>query len=240
MGRQIPLTGTVACEHLRVTLASETADFSHTPLVFRVLRFAFAALGVVALAWIPVRNIGVPSFSVANYFSYFTILSNVLAAIVLLVGAVVDPQSERWQLFRGATTLYMVITGIIYAVLLANVDVQLTDKWINDTLHRYIPLVILLDWLVNPPRMRIADARAVGWLWFPLAFGVYTLVRGPFVDFYPYPFIDPRTQGYLQMTIGLVVLLVAFVLMALAVNAAGRLARRWRYGEQTNEREVQG
>lgn len=218
-----------------MTLASETAVFPHTPLVVRILRFAFAVLGIVALAWIPLRNIGVDSFSVANYFSYFTILSNVLAAIVLMVGAVVDPRSARWQLFRGATTLYMVITGIIYAVLLANVDVQLTDKWINDTLHRYVPLVILLDWLICPPRVRISDKQSVTWLWFPLVYGVYTLIRGPFVDFYPYPFIDPRQQGYAQMAIGLVVLLLAFVLMALAVNAAGRLARKWRYGEDTDE-----
>ena len=203
----------------------------HSPALVRILRFAFAVLGFVALAWIPLRNLDTPSFSVANYFSYFTILSNVLALVVLLVGAVSDPQSERWQLFRGATTLYMVITGIIYAVLLADVDVQLTDKWINDTLHRYIPLVILLDWLISPPRMRISDGRSVTWLWFPLAYGIYTLVRGPFADFYPYPFIDPRSNGYLQMGIGLVVLLLAFVLMALAVNAAGRLAGRWRYGD---------
>lgn len=201
--------------------------------VFRVLRLVFAALGVVALAWIPVRNIGVDTFSIANYFSYFTILSNVLAVTVLLVGAVVDPQTVRWQLFRGATTLYMVITGIIYAVLLADVDVQLTDRWINDTLHRYLPLVILLDWMINPPRTPIGDRRSVTWLWFPLTYGVYTLIRGPIVDWYPYPFIDPRVQGYWQMAIGLVVLLLAFVLMALAVNAAGRLAGRWRYGGRT-------
>ncbi|MFF0814059.1 Pr6Pr family membrane protein [Rhodococcus sp. NPDC003318] len=213
----------------------ETANSAHTPVAVRILRFAFAVLGIVALAWIPVRNIGVESFSVANYFSYFTILSNVLAATVLLVGAVVDPQSQRWQLFRGATTLYMVITGIIYAVLLADVDVQLTDEWINDTLHRYLPLVILLDWLISPPRMRIGDRQSVSWLWFPLVYGAYTLIRGPFVDFYPYPFIDPRSQGCLQMAIGLVVLLLAFVLMALAVNAAGRAARRWRYGENAQD-----
>ncbi|GAA4476836.1 hypothetical protein GCM10023094_17690 [Rhodococcus olei] len=213
-----------------------TADLDapvRTHPVFRVLRLVFAALGVVALAWIPVRNIGVDTFSIANYFSYFTILSNVLAVTVLLVGAVVDPQTVRWQLFRGATTLYMVITGIIYAVLLADVDVQLTDRWINDTLHRYLPLVILLDWMINPPRTPIADRQSVTWLWFPLTYGVYTLVRGPIVDWYPYPFIDPRVQGYWQMAIGLVVLLLAFVLMALAVNAAGRLAGRWRYGGRT-------
>ncbi|MFE3292995.1 Pr6Pr family membrane protein [Rhodococcus sp. NPDC059234] len=213
-----------------MTATAETTVYPHTHPAYRVLRLAVAVLGIVALAWIPLRNIDVASFSTANYFSYFTVLSNVLGVVALLVGGLVDPQSTRWQLFRGAATLYMVITGIIYAVLLANIDVTLNDKWINDTMHRYLPLVLLADWVLNPPRVRITDRQAVSWLWFPLVYGVYTLTRGPFVDWYPYPFIDPRTQGYLQMAIGLVVLLVAFVLMALAVNAAGRWARRWRYG----------
>ncbi|MGW6693995.1 Pr6Pr family membrane protein [Rhodococcus sp. NPDC054953] len=211
-------------------VAAQSA-YPHTRPSVRVLRLAFAVLGVVALAWIPLRNVGDAAFSVANYFSYFTVLSNVLGVIALLVGGLVDPQSTRWQLFRGAATLYMVITGIIYAVLLSNIDVTLNDKWINDTMHRYLPLVLLLDWVLNPPRGRISDRQALTWLWFPLVYGVYTLVRGPFVDWYPYPFIDPRAQGYLQMAVGLVVLLLAFVLMALAVNVSGRLAGRWRTGD---------
>ncbi|SEK37183.1 Pr6Pr family membrane protein [Rhodococcus maanshanensis] len=213
-----------------MTLTSEASVLPHTNPVFRALRLVFGILGTVALAWIPLRNIDVAEFSTSNYFSYFTVLSNVLGVIVLLVGAIADPQSLRWQLVRGAGTLYLVITGIIYAVLLANIDVTLNDKWINDVMHRYLPLVILLDWVINPPRMRITDRQSLSWLAFPAVYGVYTLIRGPFVDWYPYPFIDPRTQGYLQMSIGLVVLALAMVLMSLAVNAAGRLAQRWRYG----------
>lgn len=216
-----------------------TTVYPHTSPIIRVLRLVFAAVGVVALAWIPLRNIDSDVFSVVNYFSYFTIMSNVLAVVVLAVGAVADPQSRGWQLFRGATTVYMVITGIIYAVLLANVDVMLKDAWINSLLHRILPLVILLDWLLAPPRMRIADRASVVFVAFPLAYGIYTLIRGPVVDWYPYPFIDPRTQGYLQMAIGLVVLLLAMLLMSLAVNAAGRMASGWRYGSSARRSAAQ-
>jgi hypothetical protein len=59
------------------------------------------------------------------------------------------------------------------------------------------------------------------------------------VDWYPYPFIDPRTQGYLQMAIGLVVLLLAMLLMSLAVNAAGRIAGEWRYGSSARRSAAQ-
>ncbi|MBJ8341438.1 Pr6Pr family membrane protein [Antrihabitans sp. YC3-6] len=200
-----------------------------TPIVIRVLRIGFAVLGAVALAWIPLRNIDVEAFSVANYFSYFTILSNVATIVVLLVGGVLDPGSRAWQSVRGAVTVYMVITCAVYAVLLANIDVMLTDRWINDVMHRLLPLVLLADWILAPPRTKIEDSQVLQWLAFPAVYGVYSLIRGEFVDWYPYPFLDPREQGYVSLAIGLVVLTVALTLLALAVGAVGRLAARWRY-----------
>lgn len=224
-------------------MSVDLQDTSGTHPVARVLRLAFAAFGLLALMWIPLN--GGDDFSWFNYFSYFTVLSNVLAVLVLLIGAAADPPGRGWQLLRGAVTVYMVITGIVYAILLSSIDVGMEGQWTNDIVHRVLPLVLIVDWVVNPPRMRISDGQAMTWLWFPVLYGVYTLVRGPFADWYPYPFIDPRTQGYLQMTIGLVVLIGAFVLICLAVNVAGRAARRWRYGDTTQvsgggtEREVE-
>ncbi len=71
----------------------------------------------------------------------------------------------------------------------------------------------------------------ITWIVYAALFAVYSLVRGVIVDWYPYPFLDPRANGYVSLVIGLVVLAVAMALMALAVNAVGRLGGRWRYGE---------
>ncbi|MEV0333782.1 Pr6Pr family membrane protein [Nocardia sp. NPDC050717] len=196
----------------------------------RVLRVGFGVLGAVALLWIPVRNIGSDTFSLANYLSYFTVESNVLGVIALLVGGLFAPQSRGWQLFRGAATLYMLITMVVYAVLLAHLDVMLNDKWINDTMHRYIPLVLVLDWVLvaMPERLRPSPALIGQWLLFPLAYGVYSLIRGPIVDWYPYPFLDPREQGYLSMAIGLVVLTLVFAVLAVAMASLADLPAWWR------------
>ncbi|MFD3703062.1 Pr6Pr family membrane protein [Nocardia sp. NPDC058658] len=196
----------------------------------RAYRIAFGLLGILALVWIPIRNIDSATFSLTNYLSYFTIESNVLSVIVLLVGGTLAPQSQRWQTFRGAVTLYMLITMVVYAILLADVDVMLTDKWINDVLHRIVPLVLLLDWLFVAMAKRLRPTpELVGlWLIFPVAYGVYSLIRGPMVDWYPYPFIDPRVQGYVSLAIGLVVLLVVFVVLAVAMASLGDLPARWR------------
>ncbi|MFF0487887.1 Pr6Pr family membrane protein [Nocardia sp. NPDC004068] len=193
------------------------------PWWVRGLRVGFGVLGVVVVLWLPVRDGGNAGFSVGNYFSYFTIESNVLGAVVLLVGGVIDPRGRRWQVARGAAALYLLITGVVYAVLLANVDVSLTDQWINHTLHRVQPIVMVIDWLVVPAGLGVS-ARLVGaWLIYPAVYGAYSLIRGPIVDWYPYPFLDPRTQGYPSMLIGLVILAAVFALLAAAVAWVGDL-----------------
>lgn len=216
---------------------SERSAEASTSVSIRIVRVAFAALTAFALFAIVRDSAADPTFSYLNYFSYFTVLSNVGTVVVLAVGGLVDPQGLRWQLFRGAVTLYMVITGIIFAVLLSGIEVGIHGQWTNEVVHRIMPVVIFLDWILVPARQRISESRSLVWLMFPLVYGIYTLVRGPFVDWYPYPFLDPRSQGYVELVTGLVVLTAAFVLMALAVNAVGRLGRRWRYGDASASRE---
>ncbi|MFG1794705.1 Pr6Pr family membrane protein [Nocardia sp. NPDC049149] len=201
---------------------------SGTAWVYRGLRVAFGVLGIVALAWIPLRNLHESAFSPGNYFSYFTIQSNVLGVLVLLLGGLADPQGRRWQAIRGASTLYLLITGVVYAVLLANIDVMLTDRWINDILHRVLPIVLVADWVLVPARARVelSPRLVTSWLVYPVIYGVYTLVRGPMVDWYPYPFMDPRINGWISLAIGLIVLLGVFTLLAIAIAAVGGLARR--------------
>jgi hypothetical protein len=182
-------------------------------LLLRGARLAAAALGIAAMVTALVQGNG----SIANFFSFFTIESNILAAVVFLVGGLRDPRSQRWAFFRGAVTLYMVITGIVYAVLLAKVDVQLQSAWTNATLHRILPLLLLADWVFFPPWPRIRPARALAWLAFPLAYFAYSLIRGPVADWYPYPFLDPRPDGYDHVVVSALLLAVGMAVLALAV-----------------------
>jgi len=211
-------------------------------VVGAALRVGFGALALAAIISQLSIQISVGS-PVTNFLSFFTIESNILAGIILLATGLI-PLAKRppwWDRLRGAVTLYMVATGIVYNTLLLDVDVGNLASWVNNVTHRVIPLVMLADWLVAPPRDR-ADATSGGllanrhisrrstllWLIFPILYCVYSLIRGPFVDFYPYPFLDPRLDGgYGRVAIFVVVLAVAFGLLALLVAWAGnRLGER--------------
>ena len=187
--------------------------------VARVARLAFAGFDIAAMC----VAITVTTGSLVNFFSFFTIESNLLAIAVLLIGGVFDPRSQRWAYVRGAATLYMVITGIVYAALLANQEVGLTAAWVDSAMHQVTPAVLLADWICFRPWSRASYRAALAWLAFPLVYLAYSLSRGAVVDWYPYPFLDPRHPGgYGRVAAFAVVLAVVMALLAVAVNAIGR------------------
>jgi len=201
-------------------------------IAVRAGRLAFAAFDIAAM----VQAIG-HAVSLVSFFSFFTIESNLMAIVVLLVGGTADPRSRGWAWIRGAVTLYMVVTGIVYAALLANAEVGLTAAWVNSAMHQVIPAVLLLDWLCFPPWPSRAEGGrgwpALAWLAFPLLYLTYSLSRGAAVDWYPYPFLDPRHPGgYGRVALYCVVLTVLMALLALVIAAIGR----WRAARSSSDR----
>jgi len=192
------------------------------------LRIGFGLLALLAVVVQLIRTIQNGN-STANFFSFFTIESNILAAIVLLVvgfGALLGVKARRsFAFIRGAATLYMVITGIVFALLLAGLEqrLQVTIPWVNVVLHYIMPIVLFVDWLLFPPKFRFSFTQTLGWLVFPLLYLAYTLVRGSLVNWYPYPFLDVSQVGWA---------LVGVMSIAIAIGAAilaWLLALRTRY-----------
>ena len=155
--------------------------------------------------------------NLANFFSFFTIQSNVLAAIILCIvgiGTLAKKKTTpQFAFLRGAATLYMIMTGIIFALLLSGLQqaLQTTIPWVNVVLHYAMPIAMLVDWLIYPPATRISFKRALWWLTYPLIYLAYSWVRGAFTHWYPYPFLDPGTNGWLTVlvtcvAIGIVIL----------------------------------
>lgn len=168
------------------------------PRWVRAYRVCFALLTIGMIAYQLHENQDKGVLNVANFFSYFTIQSNILAAVVLLVGGsslrFVQWPTIGWEMIRGAALMYMATTGVVYGLLLADVDVQ-TNGLVNDVLHRIIPIVMVADFLLQPFRHRITYQQALVWTIYPLVYLAYSLIRGPIVDWYPYPFLNPDKSG---------------------------------------------
>jgi len=178
------------------------------------------------------RDVGT---TIANFFSFFTILSNLLAAIVLLCAAVwfftrgrdaaAEPRSLAVALASVST--YMIVTGIVYNALLRGIPLLPGTEvvgWSNETLHLVGPILLLLDVLLGPRRRRLRWRGILAVIAFPILWVVYTLVRAPLTTnpvtgdpwWYPYPFLNPHLQPWGYGGVALYVAGIAIVIAGIA------------------------
>lgn len=202
----------------------------HVVVGYRIL---FGLLGLSAIVTEIAVLIERGKFNPANFFSFFTIESNILAVISFILGALIVVDGKKghiFALFRGAATLYMMITGIVFSILLAGLDVELTAvPWDNIVLHYIIPIVVILDWMVDPPNVRISFKQGLAWVIFPLAYLVYTLTRGGMVGWYPYPFLNPSTEGYANViltAVGITIVTTGLVWVLVRVTQLRKRIKR--------------
>lgn len=191
------------------------------------LRLFFGLLTLVAMVTQIFYLQSHDAYNAANFFSFFTNLSNIFAGFVLIISALYLAGSRKPSvtddLIRSASALYMATTGIVYAVLLSNEDLGLLLPWINIVLHYVTPVVMVIDWLYQPPRTKITAKQSLSWLIFPAAFLIYSLIRGPIAHWYAYPFLNPDKVGsYIGVTAYCIVILLGLLAVSWGMRTLGR------------------
>ena len=159
-----------------------------------------------------------------NVFAFFTVQSNLVVGVTCLLLAL-DPRrdSTTFRLFRLAGVIDILITGVVYQVALADLH-ELDGKAAvaDQILHAIVPVVAVAGWLWFGPRGLATRADALRAVLVPLAWLVFTMLRGPVVDWYPYPFMDVTDLGYGRVLLNLLVVAVLFVALALGAVAVDR------------------
>jgi hypothetical protein len=173
--------------------------------------------------------------TVITYFSFFTILTNFLVALVFTATAFwsgTGRAATGWKQFfcnpsvQAATASYIAIVGIVYRLLLRQLWNPQGAQWVADViLHDVIPIGYVLYWLVFASRDGLRWKDAVAWLAYPGVYLLYVLARGAVSGLYPYPFVDVHVLGYSGVLARAAVLLLVFLGMGLLVVAVGRWTR---------------
>lgn len=221
-----------ACHDERVPPTSTALTDRSAPIV--ALRVVVLLAGILAEAWNLVTVAG-EGGRISEHLGYFTVQSNVLVLVVVAWMLLRPEGRPRWfDALRGATTAYIVLTGLVWAVLLASpaeafgFDVE----YPSFAQHRLIPVLMALDWLLVPTARPLRVGRCIAaWMLYPVAYLSGSWLRGGLGDgWIPYPFLDPAVHGGIG---GLVVptgqVLLAFVVGIALVAAVGRA--RWRQRE---------
>lgn len=167
-------------------------QYSRYPIAF----IAWLSLGIqVYLTSTTVPEGELLASELANLFSYFTILTNLLVACSLTF---VNTRFFSDNRTHGAITVYIVAVGLIYALVLQKLyDPQGLNLFTDVAFHYITPSLYFLHWLLVVEKGDYVWPDAMRWLMFPGAYLIYTLFRGSITGWYPYPFIDVTELGYL-------------------------------------------
>ena len=162
---------------------------------------------------------------VMDSLSYFTNLSNVLVAAVLtMLARNPDRGGAVWHAVRMDSLVMIVITGLIYAIVLApDAQVEGLDIIVNAIKHYIVPAMTVFLWLLVGPRRQLTFVSVFTALVIPIAWAVYTLIRGEFIAAYPYGFLNVIAYGLPAVLTNIAGVAVLGIILGLLFWAVDRL-----------------
>lgn len=197
--------------------------------------------GIAVVAWLAlllqfflmIHNAqpGAALHAVINFFSFFTILTNLLIAVGTSL-PIVAPQSAAGRFFlqpstQSATAAYISVVGITYSLLLRHLwNPQGPQKIADVLLHDVIPVLYVAFWIFLVPKFTLRWSDAVRWLAFPIVYMAYTLAHGFLSNWYPYYFIDVGALGFQRALINAAGMLIFFFALGVLFVAIGRMTVR--------------
>ncbi len=168
---------------------------------------------------------------IVRYFTFFTILTNILIAVGCTV-LLLKPGSGWGRFFAKNTTLTaltvnIIIVGATYNIILRWLwNPQGLQYVVDELLHLIIPLLFIIFWLVFVPKGGLKWSNIFLWTLYPIAYLVVILIRGALSGYYPYPFVDVTKLGYPQALLNSGGIAVAFIVIALLFVGIDKLMRR--------------
>ena len=164
---------------------------------------------------------------VVAFFSFFTVLTNTLVAVVLTYTGVAG-QSKCRRFFlqpwvSSGIAVSIIVVGVAYSLLLRNLWQPQGLQWLaNELLHDVMPLVFSLYWWFFVPKGTLRIRHIGLWILYPIAYFAYTLLRGHLMGVYPYPFVDVDKLGYALAVVNALGILAGFIAVAVVLIALDR------------------
>ena len=198
-----------------------------------LVRIGTAGSLLFAMIWQITDRLANNVFRPGEYFAYFTIDSSMVAAVAMAVAGVWairgNADTPLLNKVRLSVASYAVVVGVVYNALLRGLPGSAADgdyvwpQTPNEILHVWALLLIFLDFtlttVANPPKF-----KQVFWvLLFPLAWVIFTVIRGMATGWWPYWFINPTDEGGVTQMVTYIFGICAFLIVsALATLAVTR------------------
>jgi hypothetical protein len=195
-----------------------------------LIAWALLVLQYALLVRVTWHGIG-PAPATLQFFSYFTVLSNLLVALVWTFPARATGSAPTRLLarptVRAAVALYIGVTALIYFFVLRGLWAPQGWQWLADVgLHYLVPALYWLWWVRRCDHQGLAWSESLRWLVFPLGFLVWVFIRGAWLGVYPYPFLEVDRLGMAAVARNSALVSGLFVLLGLVLVGIDRVLAR--------------
>jgi len=196
------------------------------------IRFGTAFAMLASVIWQISSRVINNVFRPWEYFSYFTIQTSLLAIVALTVAGwyawTGRTETRVMNIVRLSTVTFTIVVTLVYNLLLRGLPDAAADGdyvWPvlpNEILHVWAAILMLIDWILSSRRINLR-IRTIFWvLVFPLAWLVYSIIRGLMVDWWPYWFINPNepagVMGMLTYIVGIMLFLLTIAIALLGLQ----------------------
>jgi hypothetical protein len=193
-------------------------------------------LTIVLLEWfaliaqlvLHLQTVPEPFFeSILRFFSFFTILTNLLVAVSCTVLLFTSNNKQTGFFHKPTTqtaiTLYIVVVGLVYNIVLRHLwNSEGLQAVLHDILHTAVPILMLIYWWLHVDARSLRMKNANTWMLYPAIYTIIILIRGGSVGWYPYPFFNVAHFGATQVFINCALLLITFLVFALLLIFIGK------------------
>ena len=192
-----------------------------------IIRFGTAFAMLASIVWQVASRLINNVFRPEEYFSYFTIQTSLIAVVTLSVSGwfawTGRKETRVLNVVRLSTVTFTVVVTLVYNLLLRGLADDPKDGgyvWPvlpNEILHVWAAIFMLIDWMLSSRRINLR-IRTIFWvLVFPLAWLIYSVIRGLIVNWWPYWFINPNEPAGIT---GMLTYILAIMLFLLTVAIA--------------------
>lgn len=176
------------------------------------------------------RIAGIPE-TIVRFFSYYTVSTNILIAICF-TAVYLKGIGEKNNFFARpntltATAVYICIVALTYNVILRFLWAPTGLTRVPDELlHLIIPIIYIIFWIKFIPKQNLQWKNILPWAIYPLLYCGYTLLRGPYAQWYPYPFMDVIKLGYNKVLFNSAMVCLVFVAFAVLFIGIAKMANK--------------
>lgn len=127
--------------------------------------------------------------SIISMISYYTIQSNIICLISYIYFVYIEirkkAKEDRYYIIKGAITIAILITGIIYRFALIPNNFQMdvsntisSNDISNIIVHTISPVMVLLDYILFDEKGHLKLYYSLCWLFIPIGYGIYVYIYG--------------------------------------------------------------